>query len=303
MVVQPIMTLNCAKDLFDIPGKAREHIGTDSGQPLWFRGETSGVDDGGTPRRLLPSIYRRYMREKELTMSSEFLRQAASRYTDAPATDNYAFWLTLMQHHGLPTRLLDWTVSALVAGYFAVQKPEKEQDGVIWALDPFRLNRESLRGDLRSGDFHGIPLLSSHPGSQVKNLVEGAFMLTHVELQMKAAAGTAKYATSPSEAQPPENDETILAALPIQIHPRMMVQQSVFTVHGRRPSGPGGAALDDTSQEEASSRYLAKIVVSALAKRDMAQSLAEAGIHEATLYPDLDRLASRLKEENRGGSI
>jgi hypothetical protein len=69
----------------------------------------------------------------EKVLLEEFKREARA-YTSAPS--NEWEWLALAQHHGVPTRMLDWTWNALAALYFAVDPDscEGENDAAVYAV-------------------------------------------------------------------------------------------------------------------------------------------------------------------------
>src|SRR5262245_31034575 len=72
------------------------------------------------------------LRNREVVLLNNFQRRAHHYINDLPSIDDRLEWLALMQHHGAPTRLLDFTHSFYIAAFFALESAE--QDAAIWAL-------------------------------------------------------------------------------------------------------------------------------------------------------------------------
>ena len=87
------------------------------------------------------------LKEHALTVEGSLLREFIRRfhhYSDyAPRENDELEWFALMQHHGAPTRLLDWSDGALMALHFAVRNKSRNDptDAIVYAIDPFQLGK------------------------------------------------------------------------------------------------------------------------------------------------------------------
>lgn len=243
-------------------GYIREHVSSWGKDAVaWFRGEPL-VD---TP--LLPKVFRKkicggYYNENQLL---QMFRMKAPSFTSdsTPPRENTDQWLFLAQHVGLPTRLLDWTESALVGLHFAL----KQEIPIVWVLNPFRLNELSITGKIEDSKTHNksFPLTWFDPHGRVKNIgvenIKGAWELNYDGLELPVAVH------------------------PTYIHQRMSAQRSVFTIHGAKKE-----CICDLVPKSIWLRFIIDPDAVPSLKRD----LRMLGIHESTAFPDLDGLSVEL---------
>jgi hypothetical protein len=186
-------------------------------------------------------------------------------YRDAVPYDSVWNWLALGQHHGLPTRLLDWTFSPFVALHFATEDIDAfGEDGVIWCVDFLEVKR-FLPGRLRD-------VLDE----------EGANVFT-VDLLGRAAATLAELdglATEPFALflEPPSLDQ------------RIVNQFALFSLM----SSPT-ATLDAWLRHRPALGR--RIVIPRALKWEVRDKLDQANVTERVLFPGLDGLSRWLKRQ------
>jgi FRG domain len=90
--------------------------------------------------------------------------------------------LALAQHHGAPTRLVDWSTTPMVAAWFAVSSYPENEDAQVYALDPTRADLDRI--DTKTGATDGGPDID-HPLKPRKDvyLVETAQISNRITTQ------------------------------------------------------------------------------------------------------------------------
>lgn len=112
----------------------------------WFRGQTN-AEWGLQPSFLRMTQHIEEQPEEALRLEDaarhEFMSKA-HLFIDSNSmgkVKTVPCWWALMQHHGAPTRLLDWSVSPYVAAYFAAHQDGSHSDGAVWCFCHKRLRR------------------------------------------------------------------------------------------------------------------------------------------------------------------
>jgi hypothetical protein len=184
--------------------------------------------------------------------------------------DSAWHWLALAQHHGLPTRMLDWSYSPFVAMHFATAALEQQdRDGLIWCVHYVK-SRELLPRHLR--------LILEDEGANVftaEMLSRGASSLTEFDALARDAG---------------ELQDFVVFFEPPSLDARIVNQFALFSLM----SSPS-LALDEWLKDHPD--LLRKIIIPAELKWEVRDKLDQANITERVLFPGLDGLSSWLRRQ------
>jgi hypothetical protein len=211
------------------------------------------------------------------------------KYAQSMAGELGSFWrlLTVAQHYGLPTRLMDWTYSPYVALHFATENlTHYDADGVIWVVN-FHEAHKFLPAELRN-------LLESE-GAQAFTVE----LLTSLKLQAECATSDSssfhEFVETLTEFDRLGASENFLLFFePPSIDDRIINQFALFSVMPD-PRSRIDEWLNDRPE------LFRRIIIPAALKWECRDKLDQCNITERVLLPGLEGLCTWLKRHYSSG--
>jgi hypothetical protein len=171
-------------------------------------------------------------------------------------------WLSVAKHHGLPTRLLDWTYSPFVAMHFATYDfRHYEADAAIWCVDYRKMN-ETLPKPLRQ-------------------------VLEQEDVNIFTTELLNRVATTVEQFDDLSRDDFVVFFEPPSLDERIVNQFALFSL-------PSSATMDLQALLERRNAFR-RIIIPAELKWEVRDKLDQANITERVLFPGLDGLSQWLK--------
>ncbi len=245
---------------------------------FWYRGHADadwqlapGIFRDFTSKRVT-NKWEKKLRKIEVTTNIDFRHQAKAREKNFPHDNDKVGQLVFARHHGLLSRLLDWSESPLTALFFAVEEVISDPNpnaSCVWMLLPGMLNKNQWEDKIIYYSHADVPKAIAHCAFNPDVTLEDALKVMEQEPEI-------------------EKPGVVAAFIPQHTILRHMVQKAHFTIH-HTPK-----AMDKLP---GALKFLVKIIIPPDNRKDILKELRWAGVSRDLLFPDLDNLAEHLNAE------